>query len=161
MPPKDLTADPATSQLLNYPQPLQLPPAINPCAVGPAMNHITDVDAKRLPGRDDEIAKIVRTFSRPKLGQAGLVWLHGPSGCGKTSLIQARICPALQEGFGDGFQAIRETPENGDDPAALIEAIAGKILSESPDEDGLALDLQHRMRQFSLLHGQDSAEAAE
>lgn len=119
----------STSQLLNYPQPLQLPPAINPCAVGPAMNHITDVDAKRLPGRDDEIAKIVRTFSRPKLGRAGLVWLHGPSGCGKTSLIQARICPTLQEGFGDGFQATRETPENGDDPAALIEAIAGESVT--------------------------------
>ncbi len=127
----------------------------------PGYAPLSAADAERLLGRDDEIAGIVRMIERPKTGQAAVVWLHGPSGCGKTSLIQAGICPALSDGLGEGFRAIRVVPELGDDASAVIDAIAGAILKESPEEDDMSLDFDHRTRQFSLLHSQDPAEATE
>ncbi|NNE93303.1 MAG: ATP-binding protein [Verrucomicrobiales bacterium] len=118
-------------------------------------------DAPRLAGREADVTRIVKIFERPKSGQAALVWLHGPAGAGKTSLIEAGVRPALAADYGEGFHYVRVTPKGGDDPLSVIHAIADGILHESPEGGDLALDFEHRIRQFTLLHGQDPTEATE
>lgn len=124
-------------------------PGLAPFAVG---------DRLRFPGRGEEIDHLMARLARTVCGESPVVWLHGDSACGKTSLVRAGLMPcwlAASGGRRDWFQV--EPERSG---RTHIETIAGCVLAAVTDGEESSLDLEGRMRQFTLLIRNDSSEDA-